>query len=187
MNTINLNKEWIDIPNYEGYYQININGEVKSCERIVSFKQRTAITTKKVKSKYLKPCKDKDGYFFYPLCKEGKPKNHSIHRLLASIFIENPLKKEQVNHINGIKTDNRISNLEWVTSKENSIHAFDTGLRGKGEYHPMAKLTQSQVNKIRSLRKSKTLSQAKIGAMFGVCQSTIGRIENHKRYLVSGE
>lgn len=92
--------------------------------------------------------KRKDGYIFkekimrqriggsgYPMVSlidsKGKKKSFLIHRLIAQSFIPNPDKKRCVNHINGIKTDNRIENLEWVTSKENNIHALSNGLRKK--------------------------------------------------------
>lgn len=73
----------------------------------------------------------KGGYQYAALCKEGKPKSHLIHRLVASAFIPNPENKPQVNHVNGDKTDNHIENLEWATNSENQKHAIKTGLRTK--------------------------------------------------------
>lgn len=68
----------------------------------------------------LRPTKDKDGYLYYVLCVDGIRKTIKAHRLVAMAFIENPLNKPSIDHINGIKTDNRVCNLRWVTNKENS-------------------------------------------------------------------
>ena len=69
------------------------------------------------------------GYFSLITCNKMERKHEFVHRILAELFIPNPENKPEVNHINGIKTDNRIENLEWVTTSENAIHAFMIGLR----------------------------------------------------------
>lgn len=101
----------IPIENYEDYL-INQNGQVFS----------------KKSNKFLKPILYSRGYYMVHLSKNGIVKRHSLHRLIAKYFIPNPCNKPAVNHINGIKTDNRINNLEWCTISENAKHAHKTGL-----------------------------------------------------------
>jgi len=80
-------------------------------------------------NKFKKWTKDNNGYMKTQIWIGGKPKNVHQHRLLAQSFIENPENKPQVNHKNGIKTDNRLKNLEWVTQSENGKHSFANGLQ----------------------------------------------------------
>ena len=80
------------------------------------------------KRKYLKQSINKNGYCKVTLQKDKYKKMYSVHRLVAEAYILNPLQKEQINHINGNKQDNRIENLEWVTAKENMIKAVEIGL-----------------------------------------------------------
>ena len=76
--------------------------------------------------KFMKPSITRNGYMMLTLSHHGKTKRFHLHRLVAYSFIENPLNKSQVNHIDGDKTNNSVDNLEWVTPKENNAHAFHT-------------------------------------------------------------
>jgi len=99
---------WKDINGFEGYYQVSSLGKIKS----LRFN----------KIRYLKFYK-RNGYFCIDLQIKNKIKKTTVHRLVASAFILNPLNKPMINHINGNRKDNRVENLEWVTNSENLIHA----------------------------------------------------------------
>lgn len=104
------------------------------------------------------------GYIPCLLRDKEKKYNCRIHQLVAKHFIPNPFGLKTVNHIDGNKANNHISNLEWVTPRENIIHAVKTGLMDfKGEKHPNSKLTNDQVYAIKySLTKLKNTEVAKI-------------------------
>lgn len=87
-------------------------------------------------NKFIKSFPLKTGYVVIQLYKNNKKKNYYIHRLVAETYLTNLESKLQVNHINGIKTDNRLKNLEWVTPKENIKHSLYSGLRQK--YYPQS-------------------------------------------------
>lgn len=87
------------------------------------------------------------GYSIIGLRKNNKQFHYPLARIVAKVFISNPENKEEVNHIDGNKKNNNISNLEWVTRKENMIHASKTGLlRIKGEKRPPQKIYQLDLN-----------------------------------------
>lgn len=107
----NINEIWLPIDDYDGY-EVSNYGRVKSLERVDSL-GRT------VKERILKQGNDKDGYQRVQLCKDGNPKMLSVHRLVASAFIPNSNNLPQVNHIDEVKTNNHVSNLEWCTVEYN--------------------------------------------------------------------
>lgn len=108
---------WKDIPGYEGLYQVSNLGRVKGLENefyIVGF------GFKKFEERILKLNKTTDGYHRVTLCKNKEREYCRVHRLVAEAFIDNPENKPFIDHINTIRTDNRVENLRWVTRRENN-------------------------------------------------------------------
>lgn len=161
---------WKDIPGYEGVYQISNLGNCRVLSR--------TLNNKSYPGRHIKEFQTIDGYYKFSLYKDRRQRQYLAHRLVAIAFIPNPLGKGQVNHLNGIKTDNRLVNLEWVTHSENAKHACKIGLtKTHGEFNPRAIMTEKEVLKIRSIRASKDRPSLKtIAQTFGVSLSCISKI-----------
>jgi hypothetical protein len=111
--TIKGKEQFKDVKGYEGLYEVSNRGRIFSHYG---------------KGKILSECKTSSGYKLVQLVKDGIKKDFNVHRLVANEFIDNPLGKRCVNHIDGNKTNNSVDNLEWVTDRENIQHAIRTGL-----------------------------------------------------------
>ena len=118
-----MNEIWKDIVGYEGQYQVSNLGNVVS----LNYKRSGS-------PHLLKPTITYDGYYRVHIGGKKRPLQKTVHIFVAEAFIPNPDNKPQVNHKDGNKANNSVSNLEWVTGKENIIHSLVTGLR-KPENH----------------------------------------------------
>lgn len=130
-----MSEEWRDIKNYEGMYQVSNMGRVKSLERKVPHKGGGERT---VKERILKPGIDTHGYMSVVLCIDGKKRTLVVHRLVCEAFHEKLEGKQEVNHINEDKTDNRSCNLEWCSRRENVNFGTRNERMAKAKSKPVA-------------------------------------------------
>jgi len=159
---------WVDIIGYEGLYQINKNGEVKSLSRTIKNNKGNQLLPESI----LKHSFSGRGYPSVTLRKNNKSKTHYIHRLIAEHFIPNPNRLPTVNHKDGNKMNNAIENLEWKSYSGNNQHAYDNGLKARGELFYNAKLTEDEVREIILNGKGNRTYQ-EIADEYGVARATI--------------
>lgn len=127
-----IDEVWVDVVGYKGRYMVSSLGRIRGVERMV----RIGKNIRKIDSKILNPFVNSGGYSSVCLHNEGSKATVLVHIIVATSFIPNPENKKEVNHKNGIKTDNRVSELEWNTRFENEKHALESGLKQRGVNHP---------------------------------------------------
>lgn len=155
-------EEWRDIPGYEGIYQISDMGRVKRIKA-----GQGAIANKILKGRPIN-----GGYLTVDLRRDATPKTFLVHRLVAIAFLGD-ITNLEVNHLNGIPTDNRLINLEIVTRSENLKHAFGVLKRWHGRGN--AKLNLIQVREIRRLFRE-GIPKTELCRQFAISVSTIDRV-----------
>jgi len=133
------NEIWKDVPSFIGILQASNFGRVK---RLSKYKNTKSGGKAYMPEKILKQSVSTYGYCKICISVDGKKYDLLAHRLIAEAFVPNPNDEHQINHINGIKTDNSIDNLEWVSCIENIRHAHTTGLAAiqlKGSENKLSK------------------------------------------------
>ena len=155
-----------DISNFENKYQISNTGKVRS--------KKTGL--------FLKPMYNKKGYQYVHLfINKKKSVKWYIHRLVGFHFIDNPLNKPQINHIDGNPSNNNVDNLEWVTNEENQRHAILNNLHFQGELHKDSKFTNESIRLLPELI-NVGFSLREINELTGVAVQNIQKIINGKSW-----
>jgi hypothetical protein len=160
------NGNWRKIDFGDGKYYVNEVGQVYNTET----KNYVSATPRRI-----------DGRLRVTLRHNGRIVSLFVHRLIAAAFIPNPENKREVNHIDGNPTNNALSNLEWVTPKENIQHAWRTGLHAS-EKHGLAKMTHAKVSEMRELRKQGK-SYKELSEIFGLSRPQTSAICRNKFWI----
>lgn len=121
-------EEWRPVVGFEGRYEVSNVGNVRSLDRKVFHKETNSFH--QIKGKTLKLRLDGKGYPFVSLGK-GSSNQKRVHRLVAEAFIPNPYNKKYIDHINTVRTDNRVENLRWVSASENLCNPISLARRSK--------------------------------------------------------
>ena len=158
-------EEWRPAVGWEDWYEVSDLGRVR----------RTRAAMGATVGHILAPVRVGNGYLGLRLSRNNHAVTCTIHRLVLATFVRPSRDGEETNHVNGVKTDNRTVNLEWVTAYGNQAHARRTGLMPVGERRPEAKLTAVDVLAIRAARGS--ASQSQLGRRYGVSKGTIEDIQ----------
>ena len=167
---------WKPVVGYEGCYEVSNLGRVRSLDREVRGESNSVCLRK---GRILKPGATW-GYLYVTLCSEGKVKHCRVHRLVLAAFRgESEL---DVNHINHVKADNRLENLEYVTVKENISHMVKANRQACGEKIGIAKLDEEAIQRMRELYSEGWLTYEDLSIIFKVAESTVSQIINRKTW-----
>lgn len=171
---------WRDIEGYEGYYEVSDSGEVRSLDRTAIGKDGVEYFYKGRQMRLTNnKCRNGDGYNVVNLHMNGVSKVIPVHRLVARAFLPNQNNCATVNHKDGNKRNNNVSNLEWATYSENNIHALKTGLRNpRGGWICQKTLDGDVVAKFRSVCEASRLT--------GVGRANISHCVNRRANSAGG-
>jgi hypothetical protein len=168
---------WKPIAGYEGFYEVSSAGRVKSLAR---YRDMGPSGLQPIPTRILKGSWSglRKQYRMVCLHKNREKEGRLIHRLVAEAFVPNPDNKPQINHKDGNGRNNKVKNLEWVTSKENHEHAHATGLGLKGSMVGTSKTTEKVIQKLKIILASgKKQSARKIAEELGITEKTVYNVK----------
>lgn len=168
-----MNEQWAVVEGYRDLYEVSNLGRVRSVIRWVRVRHPTKPYLVRLKGVVI-PASRRAGYLALNLCRNGNMRLCYVHRLVARAFVPNPDNKPDINHKDGNKHNNASTNLEWVTSRENVVHAMRSNVK-------IAKLTKEDVLDIRR-RIAGGEVQRRIAEEYGVSPNTICRINTRKSW-----
>lgn len=152
---------WKRVTDFEDYYSVSSDGKIYSHRR----------------DKLLKPWLGTSGYWEVSFCVNGSVTRHSVHRVLATTFVDNPDKAPQVNHIDGNKLNNTVDNLEWVSVQENQLHSSHILGKNRGSKQHKSCLTEEVVLKAKDLISS-GVKLSVISRQLGINYKTLYNIKD---------
>lgn len=150
-----MEEEWRPVVGYEGFYEVSNIGRVRRVPGSVNTRTKP----------FLKLTPDKAGYPLFTICTNGIKRSGKVHRVVAAAFIGKCPEGWAVNHKDGVKHNNVVDNLEYMTISDNVKHAFAAGFNQRGERNGMAKMNDETVRKMRSMYPA--LSYRQISTVFG--------------------
>ena len=155
---LDAEERWLAIAGYEGFYEVSDQGRIRTSYRRPGTGEFGH--------------KHNTGYLGRKLCKDGRVQFRFVHQLVLEAFVGPRPNAAQAAHSNGVRTDNRLSNLRWATAKENAADRERHGNTARGERHGNAVLTEDDVQHIR--RSTKT--HVAVAKELGVCRSLVGYV-----------
>lgn len=165
-----INSEvWLAIKDYEGAYEVSNMGRVRSIPR-------TSSTGRKLKGKILSLMDNGHGYKTVMLSWKGAQKRKYVHRLVLEAFTGPCPEGFEARHFNGVRSDNRLENLEWSTHIDNVADRKIHGTELAGERNSLAVLTESEVVEIREIYATRLFTQKQLAEEYGITQPGIGLI-----------
>ncbi|MDD2878719.1 MAG: NUMOD4 domain-containing protein [Acidiphilium sp.] len=172
-------EKWLPVKGYEESYEISSHGNVRALARTVDFYREGKNIGRRLPQRNIRKGVHL-GYFWVFLWKNGKKKNHRIHKMVAEHFLIKDDPTKMVAHFDGNRKNNRVENLRWATAKENAQDMARHKTSTWGEKSTHAKLKGSDIKQIRELLKHK--SQTDIAKKFSISQSTVSKIKRKETW-----
>lgn len=173
----------MDVLGYEKLYECSNTGIIRSIDRVIKCKDGK---TKHLKGRILRQSKSKNGYLMVALSSNGVVKSSNVHRIVCKSFLENIFEKSDVNHKDGNKSNNNISNLEWATSSENCVHAYDNGLTRNRRAVLEFDLNGAFIKEYESISEAARCKLVSVSSIFNACNGR-SRMSSDSQWRFKGD